>query len=88
MADYLNNPPPPYPALSLRLNEQGKVIVRVLIGKDGRALKGDIVKSSGFERLDRTALKAIMDWHYVPGTVDGQAQDMWFDVPINFKPPS
>lgn len=71
--------------MSLRLNEQGKVVVRVLIGKNGRALNARIAKSSGFDRLDQAALRAVLNWRYVPGTVDGQAQDMWFDAPINFK---
>jgi len=88
MADYLSNPPPTYPPMSLRLNEQGKVVVRVLIGRNGRALDGRIAQSSGFDRLDQAALRAVMSWRYVPGTVDGQAQDMWFDVPVNFKPPN
>lgn len=86
MADYLSNPPPTYPALSLRLSEQGKVVVRVLIGKNGRALNASLAQSSGFDRLDQAALRAVSNWRYVPGTVDGQAQDMWFDVPVNFKP--
>jgi periplasmic protein TonB len=86
-AEYLNNPLPTYPALSLRLNEAGKVVVRVLIGKNGLALDGSIDQSSGYDRLDQAALRAVLKWRYVPGRVDGQAQDMWFDVPINFKPP-
>jgi len=84
-ADYLNNPPPNYPALSRRLHEIGKVVVRVLIGGNGQALQGGIAQSSGFERLDQSALKAALNWRYVPGKVDGQVQDMWFDVPITFK---
>ncbi|MEO8120560.1 MAG: energy transducer TonB, partial [Rhodoferax sp.] len=36
-ADYLQNPKPPYPSMSKRLGEQGKVVVRVLIGLDGTA---------------------------------------------------
>ncbi|MBT3066219.1 energy transducer TonB [Rhodoferax sp. U11-2br] len=87
-ADYLNNPQPPYPALSLRLRESGKVMVRVLIGRNGLALRGEIVQSSGFERLDQSALRAVLAWRYVPGKVDGQAQDMWFDVPISFRLPN
>ncbi len=87
-ADYLNNPQPPYPALSLRLRESGKVMVRVLIGRNGQALRGEVVQSSGFERLDQSALRAVLAWRYVPGKVDGQAQDMWFDVPISFKLPN
>jgi len=87
MADYLSNPPPTYPTLSLRLSEQGKVVVRVLIGKNGRALDARIAQSSGFDRLDQAALRAVLNWRYMPGTVDGQPQDMWFDAPINFKTP-
>lgn len=83
-ADYLNNPAPSYPAISRRLGEQGKVIVRVLIGKDGKPQQGDIHQSSGYTRLDQAALRAVMGWRYVPGQRDGLAQDMWFNVPINF----
>lgn len=84
-ADYLNNPAPVYPALSQRLGEQGKVVIRVLIGRDGTALRGDIHQSSGFERLDQAALHAVMSWRYVPGQRGGVAQDMWFNVPVNFS---
>lgn len=84
-ADYLNNPAPVYPALSQRLGEQGKVVIRVLIGKDGTALQADIQQSSGFDRLDQAALRAVMGWRYVPGQRGGIAQDMWFNVPVNFS---
>jgi protein TonB len=87
-AGYLKNPPPPYPALSLRLHEAGKVVVRVLIGKNGQALDGHVVQSSGFGRLDQSALRAALAWRYVPGKSDGQARDMWFDIPISFALPN
>jgi protein TonB len=87
-ADYLHNPPPDYPDLSLRLREQGQVVVRVLIGQNGSAQGGQVVQSSGFNRLDRAGLKAALGWRYVPGKVDGQARDMWFDVPISFRLPN
>ena len=83
-ADYLQNPKPTYPALSKRLGEQGKVIVRVLIGVDGTAHKAEIRQSSGFERLDQAALNTVLKWRYVPGKRAGVAEDMWFNVPINF----
>lgn len=84
-ADYLNNPAPVYPALSQRLGEQGKVVIRVLIGKEGSALRAEIQESSGFERLDQAALRAVLSWRYVPGQQGGEAQDMWFNVPVNFS---
>ncbi|OOG53233.1 energy transducer TonB [Polaromonas sp. C04] len=83
-ADYLQNPKPPYPPISKRLGEQGKVIVRVLIGIDGLAQKAELKQSSGFDRLDRVALDTVLKWRYVPGKRGGVAEAMWFNVPINF----
>ena len=83
-ADYLQNPKPAYPALSKRLGEQGKVIVRVLIGADGTPKNAELRQSSGFERLDQAALNTVLKWRYVPGKRAGVAEDMWFNVPINF----
>jgi protein TonB len=83
-AAYLQNPKPPYPPLSKRLGEQGKVVLRVLIGVDGRAQDAQVKQSSGYERLDRTARETVLKWRYVPGKRGGAAEAMWFDVPINF----
>lgn len=83
-ADYLQNPKPAYPAISKRLGEQGKVIVRVLIGADGLPQKAEIKQSSGFDRLDQAALTTVMRWRYVPGKRGGVPDTMWFQVPLNF----
>ena len=83
-AEYLQNPKPAYPALSKRLGEQGKVVVRVLIGADGMPQKAELRQSSGYERLDQAALNTVLKWRYVPGKRGGVAEDMWFNVPINF----
>lgn len=83
-ADYLQNPKPPYPPISKRLGEQGKVVVRVLIGVDGSAQRAEISQSSGFDRLDQAALATVLRWRYVPGKRGGVAEAMWFNVPINF----
>jgi periplasmic protein TonB len=83
-AEYLNNPPPPYPRLSRRLGEQGKVVVRVLIGTNGQAEQAQIHTSSGHERLDQTALTTVLGWRFVPGKRNGMAEAMWFNVPIQF----
>ncbi|MFP8835628.1 energy transducer TonB [Hydrogenophaga sp. XSHU_21] len=83
-ADYLNNPRPAYPPLSRRLGEQGKVVVRVFIEVDGTASRAEVRQSSGFERLDQTALETVKRWRYVPGKRAGVPEAMWFNVPINF----
>jgi periplasmic protein TonB len=83
-ADYLRNPAPVYPPISKRLGEQGKVLVRVLIGADGAPQKAELKRSSGFERLDRSALEYVMKCRYVPGKVAGVPQAMWHEAPVNF----
>ena len=83
-ADYLQNPSPPYPPISRRLNEQGRTTVRVLIGIDGLPQRSEVAKSSGFERLDQAALVTVMRWRFVPGKRGGVPEAMWFNVPINW----
>ena len=83
-ADYLSNPAPVYPPISKRLGEQGKVLVRVLIGADGVPQKAELKRSSGFDRLDGSALNYVMRCRYVPGKVGGMPQTMWYEAPVNF----
>lgn len=83
-ASYLNNPPPPYPPLSKRMGEQGRVLVRVHISADGIATRAEVQRSSGFPRLDNTAIQTVLRWRYVPGKRAGVPEAMWYSVPINF----
>lgn len=83
-AAYLQNPAPAYPAISKRMGEQGKVVLRVFIGTDGLPQKIEINRSSGFERLDRQAQDTVARWKFVPGKRNGVPEAMWYLVPINF----
>ena len=66
------------------MGEEGKVVLRVLIGTDGLPQKVEISQSSGYERLDRQAQEAVMRWRFVPGKRNGVPEAMWNRVPINF----
>lgn len=83
-AAYLQNPIPTYPAVSKRMGEQGKVVLRVFIGTDGLPQKIELNRSSGFERLDRQAQDTVARWKFVPGKRNGVPEAMWYLVPINF----
>ncbi len=83
-ADYLNNPPLTYPAMSRRLGEQGKVIVSVLVGADGLPKKAEIRRSSGYPRLDDAARQYILRSRFVPGKINGVPEAMSYDAPVNF----
>lgn len=84
-AEYLDNPKPPYPALSRRLNEEGEVRLRVWVEIDGNATQVELARSSGFERLDRIALQTVRRWRFVPAQQGKQAVAAWVVVPISFN---
>jgi protein TonB len=52
-------PKPEYPKISRRLLEQGIVTIRFLLGTDGRVLRTEIARTSGFSRLDIAARHAL-----------------------------
>ncbi len=83
-AHYLQNPRPPYPPLSLRLREQGTVLIDVLVSDLGMASQAKVKTSSGFFRLDNAAVSTVLTWRFVPGKRAGVPQSMWFTVPIAF----
>jgi protein TonB len=82
------NRKPEYPKMSLRLGEQGTVVLTVMVKSDGSASDVEVKSSSGFARLDRAAAEAVKTWRFNPATVDGKAIDKSYEVPITFKPPN
>jgi len=84
-AAYLSNPKPVYPAASRRLEEEGKVVLRVRVGTDGLPLEMEIKTSSGFARLDEAAKAAVKQWRFVPGRRGDEAIESWVSVPIVFS---
>ena len=76
----------PYPPASQRLGETGTVLVRVIVGIDGRVRRADVAKSSGFARLDDAAVKrALAKWRFVPAMVDGALVEAEREVPVTFR---
>ncbi|MEN8220720.1 MAG: energy transducer TonB [Pseudomonadota bacterium] len=84
-AVYLHNPYPPYPRISRRRGEEGKVSLRVKVTKNGRAASVQLKKSSGSRRLDKAARKAVSKWRFVPAKKNGKTVTGWVIVPIVFK---
>jgi protein TonB len=83
-ADYLDNPKPNYPAISRRLNEQGRVMLRVHVATDGSASEVQLQASSGSSRLDQSALDTVRRWKFVPARLGKDPIAAWVQVPIVF----
>jgi protein TonB len=76
--------PPEYPSLSMRMNEQGKVVLRVELGEDGKVANSEVKTSSGIKRLDDAALNAVKNWHCKPAILNGKAVRAYALQPFNF----
>lgn len=82
---YVLEPEPAYPTTSRRLGETGEVRLRVEIGTDGRARHVSVHHSSGFPRLDESAVAAVRAARFAPYTEHGVALVVWTIVPIAFE---
>jgi len=85
IAGYLNNPAPEYPALALRRNWEGTVLLRVRVLPNGRPGDIQVQQSAGRSQLDEAAVAAVRRWSFVPAKKGDQAVEGWVTVPIDFK---
>jgi len=83
--EYLRPPSPEYPALSRRMKEEGKVVMRVLVNEKGQPEKIELHQSSGSHRLDEAARIAIMRSLFKPYHEDGKALPVIATATINFS---
>lgn len=84
-ADYLNNPAPAYPAVSRRMREEGKVMLRVFVTEQGLPREVHLRTSSGHARLDDAALEAVRQWRFMPARRGDTPLGAWVIVPIVFS---
>jgi protein TonB len=83
-ASYLNNPKPGYPAAAKRMGMEGTVMLKVLVSRDGGALKTEIAQSSGYEILDKSAVEAVRKWRFIPARQGDSPLEEWVQVPVAF----
>ena len=67
------------------MQEEGKVILRVSVTPQGLAESVEVKTSSGSERLDQAALRAVKQWKFVPARRGDVAVQSWVQVPVQFK---
>lgn len=84
-ASFKGNPLPTYPTMSRRLGEQGSVVLRIRITPSGAASEVQVLQSSGYTRLDRSAIEAIEQWKFIPASRDGQAVAAWYEWRWTFQ---
>ncbi|SBV51069.1 TonB-like protein [Xanthomonas bromi] len=82
----LSSPAPSYPAAALRANQQGTVMLRVLVGTDGRPTEVSVQTSSGHRVLDLAARSQVLrSWRFQPAMQNGQPVQAYGLVPVSFS---
>ncbi len=81
-AEILVETPPELPELALQSGTSGTVIVRALIGPDGRVYDTAIERS--IPVLNGSAQRAVRSWRFRPAQSRGRAVSSWASVPVTF----
>ena len=76
---------PDYPSASRRLEEEGTVSLRFLVGVDGKVLQAEVEKSSGFRRLDEAARAGLAKCQFKPATLDGKPEQAWASMKYTWR---
>lgn len=75
-----------YPDIAKRQNLQGRVVVAVVVERDGSIQHTSVIESSGYKLLDDAAMVWIKKSYYEsPAKLDGQPIRILFYVPLQFK---
>lgn len=83
--EFLTPPKPPvYPAQARRRNQQGLVLVEVRLDAGGQLRGLRLLRSSGVESLDRSAMDAVANWRFRPETQNGLPVPSRVHIPIEF----
>jgi periplasmic protein TonB len=73
-----------YPDLAKRAGIEGKVNIRVLVGKNGSPKK-NIIESTDSDLLNEAAIRAVMSSQFTPAIQNNQPIDCWVSIPIVFR---
>lgn len=76
---------PEYPKASRMRRQEGTVLLEVKLGTQGEQLQIVLLKSSGFPLLDRSALKAVKGWQFLPQEINGQGVSHVVRIPVRFE---
>lgn len=74
-----------YPRIARRRGMEGQPIVAFTLGRDGRLMKIDLAKTSGYQLLDQAALEAVHEaapYPEIPASLE--MNSFQFKLPISF----
>ena len=80
--------PPRYPSDAAAAGRSGRVVLKVLVGTDGRAKDIVVEQSEPAGVFEASTLEAARDWVFQPAMEGGRAVEGWVRVPVDFEAPT
>ena len=80
-----SNPKPEYPAEARSLNQEGVVMVGVVVSAAGDPSEVSVHRSSGHALLDDAAVRAVRRWRFEPARTAGLPVTSHVEVPVRFN---
>jgi protein TonB len=75
---------PDYPAFERNIGRDGVVVVRVLVGSNGRVSAIEPVRATSDAFFEATKKRALSKWRFRPATRDGVATESWRQMTVRF----
>ena len=81
--ELINNIKPVYPEIARKAMLEGQVVVRFLVGKDGRVERVEVMK--GEEIFRQAAVDAVAQFVFKPAIQNDKPVRVWMAMPIRFR---
>ena len=81
---FLKNPKPLYPNVARKRGMQGIVLLSVGITEEGNVESINILQTSGFKILDRSAVNSVQQWRFIPAKQGEKNISSELEIPIRF----
>lgn len=75
---------PLYPQAMVKLRREGVVVVQCVIDRNGNVREAEVLRSP-HPMFNDAAVKAIREWRFGPGTLNGRPVDVTFVLTIHFE---
>ncbi len=77
---------PTYPEAAKAVGATGTIVVRVVVGTDGKVKSASVLSSFGNPACEASALAAAKKFEFSPATKDGVPFEQKISIPFTFKP--
>lgn len=76
---------PKYPKSAIVAEQEGDVLLRVLVTAEGAVEQVEVETGTGYAELDEAAMATVRKWTFNPARKGNVAVPSWIGVPINFS---